>query len=344
MSDTSVLFILKYNEDSAGYAHGKSSGLFNSAKQVVSMLRDSGVNAAIEIAVDGNCIDKFVTKHKPALVILEALWCPPSKIAELQHLHPKLHWAARIHSEIPFLANEGIAIEWIKAYAALGVYITANSDRASTDLEAIVSVPVYLPNYYNLETAQGHVVTHNSRVHIGCFGAVRPMKNHLVQALAAIEYARKVRRSLSFHINGTRVEQGGQQALKNLQALFQGQPDAVLVEHPWMPHEEFVKVVASMDLCFAVSLSETFNIVTADAVLQNVPVVVSPEVRWLDDSVKASPTSVPDIVRVARHVMGQSGYHTRANRQSLYRYNRDSRETWLQFIGAVEKRQSRMLL
>ena len=44
-----------------------------------------------------------------------------------------------------------------------------------------------------------------------------------------------------------------------------------------MDHESFIELVKSMDMCLQVSFTETFNIVTADAVANSVPVVVSSE-------------------------------------------------------------------
>lgn len=336
---SSVLFLLKRNEDSGGYSEYKSSGLLNSAVQVVDMLRESGVTAVLETVVDGNCIDKFITKHRPSVVVLEAVWCPPSKIAELQQLHPRVRWVARIHSEIPFLANEGIAIAWLRKYAELGVDISANSQRTAADLLEIDADAIFLPNYY----IPVSVLPRENKIpnlKVGCFGAIRPMKNQLAQAFAALEFARSTRQYLEFHVNGTRLEQGGKQVLENLRALFAGQRAARLVEHGWMKRAEFLKVVREMDFSLAVSLSETFNIVTADAVSQDVPVVVSREVQWLDAGVQADPTNISGIARVMREVAGQRGFWVRHNRKMLHAYNRVSREHWLNFIERAEKMQS----
>lgn len=336
---SSVLFLLKRNEDSAGPSEYKSSGLLNSAVQVVDMLRESGVTAVLEVVIDGNCIDKFIHKHRPGVVVLEAIWCPPSKIAELQKLHPHVRFVARIHSEIPFLANEGIAVDWLRQYASLGVDVSANSQRTATDLLEIDADAIFLPNYYIPISVQTRECE-NGNLKVGCFGAVRPMKNQLAQAFAALEYARGTRQYLEFHINGTRLEQGGKEVIKNLRALFAGQRAARLVEHGWMKRDEFLKVVREMDFSLAVSMSETFNIVTADAVSQDVPVVVSPEVQWLDAGVQADPTNISGIARVMRQVHGYRHFWIKQNRKSLHAYNRTSREHWLNFIEHAEKMQS----
>jgi hypothetical protein len=78
------------------------------------MLVANGVDSTIIEVIDNNGIDREVTKYKPTHVIIEALWVIPSKFEILTKLHPNVKWIIRLHSEIPFLANEGIAMEWMK--------------------------------------------------------------------------------------------------------------------------------------------------------------------------------------------------------------------------------------
>ncbi len=132
-------------------------------------------------------------------------------------------------------------------------------------------------------------------IDIAAFGAVRPMKNHLIQAIAAIKFANEIGKKLKFHINVTRVENNGDPVLKNIRSLFLNSPHE-LVEHVWLTHEEFVNLSSTMDMCLQVSLSETFNIVTADAVNSNVPIVVSDEIKWASSLFKALPTDSCSIV------------------------------------------------
>jgi len=116
-----ILIILKRRHD---YNHEKhininiSTGLYNSAYFVNEMLNNYGLDSTIVVVVDNNCIDREVSKYKPTHVIIEALWVVPSKFHVLQNLHPNVKWIIRLHSEIPFLANEGMAFDWIGDYMA----------------------------------------------------------------------------------------------------------------------------------------------------------------------------------------------------------------------------------
>jgi hypothetical protein len=52
-----------------------------------------------------------------------------------------------------------------------------------------------------------------------------------------------------------------------------------------------------MDLGLQVSLNETFNIVAADFVSNNIPIIGSNEINWLSCFYKANPTSTDEIVK-----------------------------------------------
>ena len=54
-----------------------------------------------------------------------------SKFEVLQKLHPNVKWIVRLHSEIPFIANEGIAMDWIYEYQKYdNVFVSLNSKTA----------------------------------------------------------------------------------------------------------------------------------------------------------------------------------------------------------------------
>jgi hypothetical protein len=88
---------------------------------------------------DNNDIDREVTEYKPTHVIIEALWVIPEKFHVLRKLHPSVTWIARVHSELPFLANEGVAIDWMCNYVQHDkVIVSGNSTHAAHDLWGII--------------------------------------------------------------------------------------------------------------------------------------------------------------------------------------------------------------
>ena len=328
-----VLFILKRHEGSGGPLHS-SSGLRNSATFVCDMLNDRGIATARTVTVtDANDIDREVAQFKPDTAVLEAIWCPPAKLAEVQKLHPKVEWTVRIHSEVPFLAIEGMALTWLHKYTKIPkVEVSANSFRAARDLYYLT--PVFLPNYYPLSEREAPDLSIHP-LRIGCFGAIRPMKNQLAQAFAAVNFAKQVHaRRLEFHVNASRTEQGGENILKNLRAFFDAQVGGYdLVEDEWGTHEEFLELVRSMNVCMTVSFSETFSIVAADAAGQMVPLVTSAEVPWSDRAIQALPNEIPDMVAKLTTALGVRKRHIlKSNFIGIRKYNEGSVLRWTHFV------------
>lgn len=314
-------FILRHRDQPWGYngpyGYQLSSGLRNSVRFVVEMLHLLGIEAEWVEVADSHCIDKEVTRYRPTHVILEAFWVPPWKIDQLKPIHPFVTWCVRDHSETPFLANEGMAFEWVAGYLERGVELMCNAPRALIDMQAVATAygypgqVSYAPNYYPTHAPVTWKTLHPKPTHaddvvrIGCFGAIRPLKNQLVQAIAALRFADRLGKKLEFHINAARIEQGGNPVLKNLQALFANSPAATLVENPWADHDKFLSLLERMDILLQASLSETFNIVAADAVSVNVPVVASREVPWLGSYAIADPNDSTSILNRMLEILRQ---------------------------------------
>lgn len=336
-----ILFICKKNETYGFTSYTRrSSGLYNSTKFIVKGLRKRGIEASITEVIDNNCIDRAVTEFRPDIVIIEALWVVPEKFPELQKLHPKVKWFCHLHSDIPFLALEGIAMGWLKAYANAGVGLIANSAKSYDALRRLVKDDqiVFLPNVYIPRNADKHMLQYSEGtcIHVGCFGAVRPMKNQLVQAIAAIQFARESGRFLYFHINATRSETNGDPVLKNIRQLFESLSpcSAHLVEHPWYEPEDFLEVLRLIDVGLQVSMTETFNVVTADYVTVGVPVVASKEVTWVSRLCKSKDDSVSEIVKTM-HRVWRSQLLTWWNKLLLWRNSIIAQRMWLEFVRSL---------
>lgn len=331
-----VLFIAKKGSIYSGnYNHSyHSSGLFNSASFVTRMLVDHGVEARLVTVTDNNDIDREVFKYKPDVVIIEALWVIPSKFLELSKLHPRVQWVVKIHSDIPFLAQEGIAIEWVREYVKQeNVYVGFNKQQTLQAFAHIVSRGklVYLPNYFPIEEQRSKPERSKHCLNVASFGAIRPLKNQLIQALAAIQYADETGQALHFHINSTRVE-GGSEVLKNLRAIFRHSKHH-LIEHIWHDHRAFQAVLERMDVSMCVSLSETFCIVAADSVALGVPLVCSSEVPWASKGSIVNATDAKDIAEGIQRVLEHKWYHATLNKRDLKAYDKKSVKIWLEFLS-----------
>lgn len=332
-----VLFILKERHTSHSNFMTISSGLFNSASFVVDMLNKNGIESHLVEVKDNNAIDREVTKYKPTHVVIEALWVIPSKFEVLTKLHPNVEWIIRIHSDIPFIANEGISVEWIYEYMKFDkVKVSTNLAKTNYELSELVGKDlVLLPNYYPVGFFNVTQPRPNEKkvLNVGCFGAVRPLKNQLIQAIAAIKYANLYGKKLKFHINVARVEGRGEPVLKNIRGLFENNPQHTLVEHQWLTHDEFIDLVQRMDLGMQVSFSETFNIVTADFVNNNIPVVVSDEVYWVSGLFKSKTTEVDSIVNKMRLALLTKTFKGQyLNKVNLFLDSVKSQKTWVNYF------------
>jgi hypothetical protein len=336
-TEKKVLFILKERHTSHSNFMTISSGLFNSASFVVDMLNKNGIESHLVEVKDNNAIDREVTKYKPTHVVIEALWVVPSKFEVLTKLHPNVEWIIRIHSDIPFIANEGISIEWIYEYMKFDkVKVSTNLAKTNYELSELIGKDlVLLPNYYPVGFFNVTQPRPNEKkvLNVGCFGAVRPLKNQLIQAIAAIKYAELYGKKLKFHINVARVEGRGEPVLKNIRSLFENNPKHMLVEHQWLTHDEFINVVQRMDLGMQVSFSETFNIVTADFVNNNIPVVVSDEVYWVNKLFKSKTTEVDSIVNKMRLALLTKMFKGQyLNKINLFLDSVKSQKTWVNYF------------
>lgn len=328
-----ILFVCKKRNNT----YGHSFGLINSCKFICNALHRYDIDAEVVSVVDNNAIDREVHQYKPTHVFIEALWVVPPKFEVLLPRYPKVEWYVRVHSKIPFIANEGIAIEWLRECITLSkkysnFHVSANNlNIVRAFKEAYNNDVMYFPNIYCPPRYPGHQHSKDSDkiIDIGCFGAIRPMKNQLIQAMAAIAFANMLGIKLRFHINADRIEQKGDPVLKNLENAFINTPHE-LVKHPWMHHEEFVKLVQKMDLGTQISMSETFNIVAADFVWNNVPVVGSKEIEWLSCFYKTEMSDIRNIIHrlfIAYH--GKTINLQSMNKWKLDTYNEAATCQWL---------------
>lgn len=350
-----VLFILKRRHDydsdpSYSNSYQIATGMWNSAMFVVQALNERGVVADIDMVVDGNGIDAVVTAGNPKIVVIEGIWATPAKMAELMALgrHAGRIWVTRVHSEIPFLAGEGNAMDWIAQYLALGTIVAPNAPRAHnqllaygrsigyTELELQTLLPL-LPNCFPTDfrsiTSAELDTSAKPALDIACFGAYRPLKNHLQQALMAIRFAEGLGKTVRFHVN-TRQDSGGAPSFKNVQGVFNALPAGSheLVLHPWEDRETFLSSLQQTDLLMQLSFSETFNIVAADATWVGRPVLASSEIPWLYP-LTGEPANHTQALKVLETIWSNKSFFVNQNRSRLRAYAERSARVWERYVS-----------
>lgn len=356
----SALFLLKQNTSYGCYDYTASpivpsttnmqaaSGMWNSANMVVEFLQSLSIGATAEIVIDGNAIDNRVTNLDPEVVFIEGLWVSPEKLTELLQIprHQTRQWIVRIHSDLPFLATEGVAFSWIKQYLDIGVKIAPNSQRLYRELkvlfkmmglsdEAISESLIYLPNCYptDFPTLQPMNLQSKDTLDIACFGAVRVLKNHVMQAFVAMEFAKKNNKKLRWHFND-RIGSGGQGPYNNMIALMTDIPDVELVPHEWETREEFMESLSEIDILMQLSMSETMNIVAADATFAGKPILVSSEIAWAHPLFGDVNNSDKNL-NVLQMIFNKPSLFVQLNRDGLRSYAQTSEYIWARFFIPV---------
>jgi hypothetical protein len=295
-------------------------------------------------------ISNLIELHNPTHIIIEDLFVVPEILFELKTIYPTICWIIRIHTAIMFNGSELFTIDWIAKYLKMtNVKIITNDSRFCDELNIFNSVLdnpnnhiyydtnkiVYLPNYYHIKELRQHkkIKSDNSdTINICCFGSLRPLKNNLIQAIAAIEFCKKINKKLNFHTNN-RVESGGSEYEKNLQRIFSySNNNYNLISHEWRSRDDFIELCKSMDIGMQVSLSETFNIVAADIVTLGIPLVGSNEIPWLSRNSIANTTNVNDIIDKLLFVYENVETNVLENQKNLLNYIDNSKQMWEKYL------------
>lgn len=338
---TKILFICKQRPA----RYGASYGLLNSCRFLCNALDHMGVHAKLVEVVDNNGIDREVHRYKPTHVFIEALWVVPDKFDVLIPLHPEIQWYVRLHSNTPFIANEGMAMDWIVKYGELQkkypqFHIAVNCTKMQCELKKSLDIDaVYTPNIYcpesirDIDLMKEPLIENHHIISIASFGAIRPLKNQLIQAMAAMAFANELDKTLHFHMNHSRIENQGENVYKNLVALFNGSKHK-LITHEWVHHSDFLHLIKRVDLGLQVSFSETFNIICADFVSMNIPIVGSKDIEWMNSYYQADPTNLNNIVlHMYLAWYGRAVNMQKLNTWGLEKYNHHSIHTWKQMLA-----------
>lgn len=341
-----ILFILKsrfYNN-----MHVKSYGLVNSASHVARYLETIGCETKIVTVIDGNFIDKEIFEFKPDVVIIEALWVTGAKMKELMEIkrYKKIKWIVRVHSDIGYLSAETYALKYINDYIALdnpNLMIAPNNKDLVEYLSNALHINFeYLPNIIQYKQHQHHHRVDNQPnvMNVGCFGALRILKNQVFQALCAIKAADNLGKTLYFHVTVVRGKEDNSKkinpVLENLEELFVRSKHHLII-HDWKENDEFQHLIKKMDIGLQLSYTESFNIVTADFISNNIPILVSDAINWMPNMLRTSTTDydkvVKDIIYLYNH--RDSERLIRKMHESLYEHNMHAKRVWLDFIREI---------
>jgi len=250
---------------------------------------------------------RTLAHHVPlSHLMISAPWIATANLASLAAQNPDLEIAVVSHSNIGFLQADPRAIELLRQGSELAqgcpnFHIAGNSQRFQTWWQATYGTAmVLLPNMYPIGPARSRLMWQRGTLRLGCFCAIRPYKNVLTAAAAALEVGQRLRvTDLEFWISGGRHEGGGQTIVAAIQQMYLNMPRAKVVERNWQSWPQFLTTVGSMDLLLQPSYTEGFNMVTADGIAQGVASVVSDAIFWAPRNWQAETDDACDIANTA---------------------------------------------
>jgi len=257
-------------------------------------------------------------------LVISAPWVDSADIGTLCLTFPDVHFAAMSHSNVGFLQADSNGMKLLREYIEidLGFHnfrLAGNTERFTGWVNRAYNAQcVTLPNLYDLSGIECRPVRSNwmgSLLRIGCFGAVRPLKNTITAAAAALEMSKTLRADLEFYISGGRPE-GGQSCVGAVREMLKNIRGVTLIEENWKSWPQFRSLVRRMDLLMQPSFTESFNMVTADGIAEGVPSVVSDAITWAPQEWIASSDDAGDIARVGTMLV-YDPYAAYSGRQAL---------------------------
>ncbi len=247
-------------------------------------------------------------------VIISAPWIPTVELQDLAYQFTDTNFAVVCHSNVGFLQADPNGVKLVRETLELemathNVRLGGNSRRFCHWIESTFGGHCYyLPNLYYLDCQPNRQrpFCGGGTLRIGVFGAVRPLKNLMSSAGAALEISRRLRVPLELWISGGRAEGGGETVLAAVKQMIAGLPNVELKLNGWQSWPNFRKTVAHMHLLLQPSYTESFNMVTADGTAEGVASVVSEAIDWAPDDWKADVDDVLAIARVGRRLLCDS--------------------------------------
>lgn len=292
LNDLRVVFIFKNFGLIKGVSH---IGLGVASANTSETLKQHGIDAEVwSILTTEDLIEKLEEEHKhkhhkPVThVVISAPWVPTALLAELTCKYKHIKFVVVSHSNVGFLAADRNGIKLLREELILQNHVpnfqlAGNSKRfADWGTTAWDSKVAFLPNLYNIKHMTFKQKRWNKKdtLKIGCFGALRPLKNQLTAAAAAAAIAKKLDVPTELWFNSGRNEGGSFTSMNTIHQLVGHIPGFKIKHMPWAPWDKFREFVGSMNLNLQPSYTESFNMVVADSVYESIPAVVSEAICW----------------------------------------------------------------
>lgn len=325
-------------------------GLNVSSDICTEAMNEAGIYAKSVGVPDSNGVDRVLFTERPSHLVIKAFWIPKEKLELLARKYPSCKFVVVCHSKPSFLGQEGKGlskfIDAINLSRELPNVIPACNNRETAEAFStaygadIAWAPNVMPDIDIEDVVPKSWHPAKGALNVGMFCAIRPFKNVLNQAVAATQAAADLGVPLRFHVISDRVEMDGDRSLENLRLFFATAHNAELIEHKWLPHGDFLDLVAEMDAGMQASFTESFNIVSYDFLISGVPVVASTAIEWAPDEWKANPDSIRGLTEKLKEVTSlrdsKEDYYFGTGVRHLNDYNYDAIAQWSVLLAGAK--------
>lgn len=275
-------------------------------------------------------------------VVIGALWIPTAALAKCARMFPDTKFVVTCHSNVAFLSIEPNAVRLLREGAALqaelhNFSIAGNSRKFTHWMTAAYGAHcLYLPNLYYMDSGTNTAprrtpwASRGGPIKIGMFGATRMLKNFPGGVAACVQLAQELCADVQIWVNSGR-EDGPKSLLDTARRMVEGLPNASLHFFPWAPWPVFRTWVGGMDVGCMPSFTESFNMVTADAVHQGVPSAVGSAVSWTPPEWQCDADSTVSIVRTLVALL-HDPHAARRGEEALRAHNQEGIAAWMQWL------------
>ena len=264
----------------------------------------------------------------------------PETFSDLSLQWPDIEFIQLSHSDMAYLSIDkyghkhiGECLDLSRARHNVKV---AGNNRRFTDWvrDGMGHNALYLPNLYDTTSfSPGPVVSRRDPdpLRIGSFGAGRPWKNQLVATQAATIMARRLGVRLELYVNSQRVDSDSRLVESRAELMSLLPPHSLHIV-PWASWTSFRKRVADMDLLISASFADSFCVICADGIAENVPSVVGPAMDWCPKSWYCEPHDPSSVARVGLSLLHDRVGAVHDGRVALTDYVEHGIPQWINYL------------
>lgn len=347
LKDVRLALIFK---DFAAWLRTSCVGLNVAGYATAKVLREHGIDVSV-FPVRHNIdivdsIELYNRSHEKPLthVVISAPWLSLYDIESMLKHFPHIQFVILSHSNVGFLQADADGMHLLREYHILArkfhnLRVGGNSAKFVEWMRLAYGKEdiVLLPNLYPLaDDVQPKIWQRTRPLKIGAFGAVRPQKNFMTAAAAALVISRELNVPVELHMSFG-GEGDGQLTAPAIDQMLRG-TQVIIVRHNWVYWDDFIKLVEQMDLMIQVSYTESFNMVTADGISVGIPSVVSPAIYWAPGRWMAEPDDAQDVASTGIYLLTRKD-HLYDGIKALHAHNQDAWKFWENFLleGEADK-------